>query len=65
MNAFVKVLESPICGFDIVFVLQSGSEVRYSSVFCRREDAEAFAERANRLGISEIHIPEVIEDAIL
>ena len=64
MNVFVKVLESSVCGFDVAFTLPDGSEVRYRSVFCRRDDAEIFADRVNRLGVSPIHIPDIVEDAL-
>lgn len=65
MNVFVRVIDSPVCGFDVVFTLPCGSEVRYSSVFCHRDDAEAFADRVNRLGVSPIHIPDIVEDALM
>ena len=65
MNVFVKVLESRDGGFDVVFTLPCGGEVIYNSVFCRRDDAVAFAERVNRLGVSPTHISDIIEDALM
>ena len=60
-----KILESRRGGFDVVFELPSGGEIRYGSVFTERAEALDFAERVNRLDVSEIHIPDIIEDAML
>ncbi len=51
--------------YDIVFSLPSGGEARYRSVFSSVRDAEEFVERINRLGISELHLDEIIEDALM
>ncbi|MBR3879908.1 MAG: hypothetical protein IKJ24_07320 [Clostridia bacterium] len=63
-KVFVKILDN-CCGlFDVVVVLPAGSEKRYESVFCSRREAVELAERINRLGVSELHILDVIEDAL-
>ena len=60
----VKILDGAEGGFDAVFTLPDGREERYYSVFSDRLAAETFAERVNRLGISELHIRDVLEDAL-
>ncbi len=60
----VRILGSERGGFDAVFTLPDGREKRYASVFSDRLAAEEFAERVNRLGISELHIVDVLEDAL-
>lgn len=63
-KVFARACDNPRGGFDVVFTLPSGREERYTSVFCRRRDAEEFVERVNRLGVSELHLDEIIEDAL-
>ena len=60
----VKILDSALCGFDVVFTMPDGREKSYPSAFSSRSAADEFAERVNRLGISELHISDVLEDAL-
>ena len=61
---FVKICESSAQGFDVAVILPCGEEKRFESVFLDRIKAEELAERMNRLGLSPLHILDVIEDAL-
>ena len=63
-SAFVTVRQNKAEWFDLIFRLPSGREEVYRSVFLLRRDAEEFAERVNRLGLSAMHIGDVLEDAL-
>lgn len=63
-NASVKILYNSEGGIDVVFVLPDGSERLFGSVFTDIGCAESFAERVNRLGISAVHIEDILEDAL-
>ena len=64
-KVFASVCDNQGGGFDIVFSLPGGREKRYASVFLSAASALELAERINRLGVSELHLDDVIEDALM
>ena len=64
-KVFASVCDNQGGGFDIVFSLPRGGEKRYASVFASKAPALELAERINRLGVSEQHLDDVIEDALM
>ena len=63
-KVFVKICESSARGFDVVVTFPDGEEKRFESVFLDRLEAEEFSERVKRLGVSPLHILDVLEDAL-
>ena len=61
---FVRVCESSAQGFDLTVVLPLGEEKKFESAFLDRLEAEELAERINRLGVSPLHVLDIIEDAL-
>ena len=63
-SVFVEICRGAAGWFDIVFYLPCGERQVFGSVFSDSSVAEAFAERINRLGLSALHIADVLEDAL-
>ncbi len=59
-----NVSQSRDGGFGLRITLRSGEEKEYPSLFVSRAEAERLCERINRLGVSECHIYDVIEDSL-
>ena len=63
-NVFARFVENMEGGYDIVVLLSPDFEKIYRSVFIDRGAAAAFVERVNRMGVSPLHIDDVIEDSL-
>ncbi len=63
-NFCIEIQDNAVGGFDLAFTLSSGELKVYHFVFCDRGDAEAFVELIDRMDVSEVHIFDVLEDAL-
>ena len=60
----LSVIDEGDAGFGILVRCPSGDEWTFHSVCLRRSDSERICETVNRLGVSECHIRDVIEDLL-
>ena len=60
----LSVIDEGDAGFGILVRCPSGDEWKFHSVCLRRSDAKRICETVNRLGVSECHIRDVIEDLL-
>lgn len=61
----LSVIDEGDAGFGVLVRCPSGEEWTLHSVCLNRFDAERICEVVNRLGVSECHIRDVIEDLLL
>ena len=59
-----KVIGDAKHGYGLLITLPSGDDVKYNSLFFKLEKSEKLCRLINRLGVSECHIYDVIEDSL-
>lgn len=63
-DVFARCVENEKGEVDIVVELSADNKKIYKSVFTDPTDAAALVEKINRMGVSPLHIDDVIEDAL-
>lgn len=59
-----KVIGDSKDGYGLLITLPSGENVKYNSLFLKLEKSEKLCRLINRLGVSECHVADIIEDAL-
>ena len=57
-----KVIGDGKSGFGMLVILPGGEVKKFESLTFDMDACEALAERVNRLGVSECHLHEILED---